>query len=420
VERLNVEKAYDLAEGTYAELGVNVGEAVKKLAGKSISLQCWQGDDVAGFERPGGVLTGGIMATGNYPGKARSPSELRSDLEEAMSLIPGPHRINLHATYGEFKGKVDRDGVEPEHFDGWVSWAKECGLGLDFNATLFSHPNSDTGFTLSSKDPETRHFWIEHVKHTRRVSAHIGKSLGTPCIHDLWIPDGMKDSCVDKISYRRLLVESLDEIYAEKHPGAHLKDTVESKLFGLGSECYVVGSHDFYLAYALRHGLIVCIDMGHYHPTESIGDKLSAILIQMPELMLHVSRGVRWDSDHVPIMDDQLRDVALEVIRCDALDRVHLALDYFDASINRVAAWVVGARATQKALLFALLEPHDMLIEAEEAGDYTRRLALLEESKALPLGAVWNKFCDEQGVPSDHEWMTEIKRYEKKVLSNRR
>jgi L-rhamnose isomerase len=417
---LNVEKAYELAEEAYAELGVDAGEAMRKLAGKSISLQCWQGDDVTGFEKLGTALTGGIMATGNYPGKARSPVELRRDLEEAMSLIPGPHRVNLHATYGEFKGMVERDGVEPEHFDSWVAWAKEHSLGLDFNATLFSHPKSDTGFTLSSKDSGTRRFWVEHVKHTRRVSAYIGKSLGTPCIHDLWIPDGMKDTCVDRIGYRRLLAGSLDEIYAEKYPQAHLKDTLESKLFGLGSECYVVGSHDFYLAYALRHDLIVCIDMGHYHPTESIGDKLSPILLHMPELMLHVSRGVRWDSDHVPIVDDQLRDVAAEVVRCGALDRVHLALDYFDASINRVAAWVVGARATQKALLSALMEPYELLVETEEAGDYTSRLALLEEAKALPLGAVWNKFCVDQGVPSDREWMNEIRRYEKTVQSKRR
>ena len=416
---MNVEKAYELAEEAYAELGVDAGEAMRRLAGKSISLQCWQGDDVAGFESPGAALTGGIMATGNYPGKARSPAELRSDLEEAMRLIPGPHRVNLHATYGEFKGRVGRDGVDPEHFDGWITWAKEHDLGLDFNATLFSHPKSDTGFTLSSKDPGTRRFWVEHVKHTRRVSAHIGKMLGTPCIHDLWIPDGMKDSCVDRIGYRRLLAGSLDEIYVEKYPQAHLKDTVESKLFGLGSESFVVGSHDFYLAYALRNGLIVCIDMGHYHPTESIGDKLSSILLHMPELMLHVSRGVRWDSDHVPVVDDQLRDVALEVVRCGALDRVHLALDYFDASINRVAAWVVGARATQKALLSALLEPHGMLVEVEEAGDYTGRLALLEEAKALPIGALWNKFCVDQGVPMDREWVTEIRRYEKTVQSKR-
>jgi L-rhamnose isomerase len=417
---LNAEKAYDLAEKTYAEFGVDVEKAMKKLADKSISLQCWQGDDVAGFERAGVTLTGGIMATGNYPGKPRNAAELRSDLEEAMSLIPGPHRVNLQAIYGDFKGKVDRDEFEPEHFDGWVSWAKDKNLGLDFNSTFFSHPKSDTGFTLSSKDEETRRFWVEHARHARRISAYIGKCIGTPCIHDLWIPDGMKDNCVDRMGYRRLLAKSLDEIYVEKYPQAHLKDTLESKLFGLGSESYVVGSHDFYLAYALKHDLIICIDMGHYHPTESIGDKLSAILLQMPELMLHVSRGVRWDSDHVPVIDDQLRDTIFEVVRCEALDRVHLALDYFDASINRVAAWVIGARATQKALLSALLEPHKMLLEAEEAGDYTGRLALLEEAKTLPVGAVWNKLCEEQEVSSDREWMNDIRNYEMKVQSKRR
>jgi len=417
---LNVKKAYDLAVKTYAEFDVDVEQATKKLADKSISLQCWQGDDVGGFERSGIALTGGIMATGNYPGKSRNAAELCGDLEEAMSLIPGPHRVNLQAIYGEFKGKVDRDEVEPEHYDGWIQWAKDKKLGLDFNSTYFSHPKSDTGFTLSSKDEETRRFWVEHAMHSRLISTYIGKCLGTPCIHNLWIPDGMKDSCVDRIGHRRLLAKSLDEIYAKTYPKAHLKDTLESKLFGLGSESYVVGSHDFYLAYALKHDLFVCIDMGHYHPTEAIGDKLSAILLQMPELMLHVSRGVRWDSDHVPVVDDQLRDTMLEVVRCDALDRVHLALDYFDASINRVAAWVLGARATQKALLFGLLEPRKMLLEAEEAGDYTGRLALLEEAKSLPVGAIWNKFCEEQGVPSDREWMNEIRKYEKKVLSKRR
>jgi L-rhamnose isomerase len=360
------------------------------------------------------------MATGNYPGKAKTVAELHSDLEKAMSLIPGPHRVNLHATYGDFKVSVERNRVAPEHFDSWIGWAKEHRLGLDFNATVFSHPNSDAGFTLSSKDPLIRRYWVEHVKQTRQISAHIGRSLGTPCIHDLWIPDGMKDSTVDRIGYRKLLMKSLDEIYAEEYLAEHLKDTVESKLFGLGSECYVVGSHDFYLAYALRHNLMVCIDMGHYHPTESIGDKLSPILLNMPEMMLHVSRGVRWDSDHVPVFDDQLRDTMLEVIRCGALDRVHLALDYFDASINRVAAWVIGARATQKALLAAQLEPHDMLVEMEEAGDYTGRLALLEEAKTLPLGAVWNTFCEEQNVSSDREWMNEIRKYEKEVQSKRR
>ena len=415
----NVEKAYELVRKTYAELGVDTDVAIDKLAGKSISLQCWQGDDVRGFEKPDAVLTGGIMATGNYPGKARTPEELRSDLEEAMRLIPGPHRVNLHASYGNFRKRVDRDEIEPEQFEGWIEWAKEKKLGLDFNATLFSHPRSDTGFTLSSKDPETRRFWVEHVKNTRKVAAFIGSELGSPCVHDLWIPDGMKDKCVDKEGYRRLLVDSLDKIYAEKYSAIHIRDSVESKLFGLGSESFVVGSHDFYLCYALSHSLIVCIDMGHYHPTESIGDKISSILQFMPEMMIHVSRGVRWDSDHVPILDDQLREVAEEIVRCNALNRVHLALDYFDASINRVAAWVLGARATQKALLSALLEPTGNLKEMEEAGDYTGRLALLEDAKSLPMGVVWDRFCLDQYVPLDRAWIEEIRGYEKRILSRR-
>lgn len=415
----NIEKAYEFAQKTYAELGVDTDEAIETLARKSLSLQCWQGDDVRGFERPDAVLTGGIMATGNYPGRARTPTELRSDLMEAMRLIPGPHRVNLHASYGEFKKRVDRDEVEPEQFDGWIEWAKEQKLGLDFNATLFSHPRSDSGFTLSSKDPETRCFWVEHVKHTRKVAAYIGRELGSPCVHDLWIPDGMKDNCIDKDGYRRLLVDSLDKIYAEKFSTVQIRDSVESKLFGLGSESFVVGSHDFYLCYALMHSLIVCVDMGHYHPTESIADKISSILQFMPEMMIHVSRGVRWDSDHVPILDDQLREVAEEIVRCSALNRVHLALDYFDTSINRVAAWVVGARATQKALLSALLEPIGKLKEMEEGGNYTGRLALLEDAKSLPIGAVWDRFCLDQYVPLDRAWMEEVRGYEKRILSKR-
>jgi L-rhamnose isomerase len=417
---MSIEKAYELAEKTYADYGVDVEEAMKRLAAKSISLQCWQGDDVAGFENTGIALTGGIMATGNYPGKARNAPELQSDLAEAMSLIPAPMRVNIQAIYGEFKKKVDRTEVAPEHFEGWVEWAKEKKAGLDFASTYFSHPKSDTGFTLSSKDEETRRFWVEHARKSRIIAAYIGKSLRSPCIHDLWIPDGMKDLCVDRMGYRRLLTKSMDEIFVDKYPKAQMVDALESKLFGLGSECYVVGSHDFYLAYAAKHGHLVCIDMGHYHPTESIGDKLSSILLQVPEMMLHVSRGVRWDSDHVPIVDDQLRDTMMEVVRCGGMESVHLALDYFDASINRVAAWVIGARSTQKALLAGLLEPRKMLLEAEESGDFTTRLALLEEAKTLPLGAVWNKYCADQKVPQDRDWMKEIRRYEKAVQSKRR
>jgi L-rhamnose isomerase len=415
----NVEDAYELARKAYAKLGVDTDQAIEALAKKSLSLQCWQGDDVRGFERPDAILSGGIMATGNYPGKARTPTELRSDLEEAMRLIPGPHRVNLHASYGEFKKRVDRDEIEPEQFDDWIEWAKEHKIGLDFNATLFSHPKSDTGFTLSSKKSEIRSFWVEHVNCTRKVAAHIGRELGSSSIHNLWIPDGMKDRCVDKNGYRRLLIDSLDEIYGEKYSADHIIDSVESKLFGLGSESFVVGSHDLYLGYALSRGLIVCIDMGHYHPTESVGDKISSILQFIPEMMIHVSRGVRWDSDHVPILNDQLREVAEEIVRCDALSRVHIALDYFDASINRVAAWVVGARATQKALLSALLEPLGKLKEMEEVGDYTGRIALLEDVGSLPLGAVWDRFCLDQSVPLDRAWIEEIRGYERRTLSKR-
>jgi len=414
-----LEKAYELAKETYAEYGVDTDEAMKTLASKPISLQCWQGDDVRGFEGRGAALSGGIMATGNYPGKASTPVELRSDLEEAMRLAPGPHRLSLHASYGEFGGPVDRDGVEPRHFDGWIAWAKHHNIGLDMNATLFSHPRSDTGFTLSSKDASTRRFWIEHVRCSRRVAAHLGEELGTPCVHNLWIPDGMKDQCVDRAGYRSLLIDSLDTIFAEKYPSTQLIDTIESKLFGLGSEAFVVGSHDLYLGYAASRGLGLCVDMGHYHPTESVGDKVSALLPFVKDLMIHVSRGVRWDSDHVPVTDDQLREVTSEVVRFGALGKVHLALDYFDASINRIAAWVVGERATRKALLSALLEPTDRLRELEDSGDYTGRLALLEEVRSLPLGAVWDKLCFESGVPNDRSWMRDVKRYEKNMLSKR-
>ncbi len=415
----NVEKSYELAREAYADYGVNTEDAIKTLSGKPVALQCWQGDDVKGFEGRAAALSGGIMATGNYPGKARTPAELRSDLELAMSLTPGPHRLSLHASYGEFEESIDRDGVDPRHFDGWIGWASERSVGLDMNATLFSHPLSDSGFTLSSKDPDTRRFWIEHVRRSRRVAAHIGEELGSPCVHNLWIPDGTKDQCVDRAGYRRLLLDSLDEIYSEKYPKTQLVDTVESKLFGLGSESFVVGSHDLYLGYAVSRGLGLCVDMGHYHPTESIADKVSALLPFVQDLMIHVSRGVRWDSDHVPVVDDQLREVASEVVRCGALSTVHLALDYFDASINRVAAWVVGARATKRALLSALLEPSAMLRELEEAGDYTERLALLEEAKSLPIGAVWDKYCVEKAVPPEGGWMGEVRRYEASVLSKR-
>jgi L-rhamnose isomerase len=416
-----IEKALALARERYAELGVDVDEALERLARVPISLQCWQGDDVRGFERPDAALSGGgIQVTGNHPGAARNPGELRGDLEKVYSLLPGRHRLNLHAMYGEFgPGRVDRDEVAPAHFHGWVSWARGLGIGLDFNATLFSHPRADDGFTLSSRDPGTRSFWIRHVRQCRAVAASMGEALASPCIHNLWIPDGCKDACTDRAERRKRLRESLDEIYSTAHPPTHLKDAVESKLFGIGSESFVVGSHEFYLAYALGKGLMVCLDLGHFHPTESVADKISSILAFQDELLLHLSRGVRWDSDHVVLFDDPVREVMLEVVRADALDRVHLALDFFDASLNRVGAWVTGARAVLKAVLYALLEPRERLRGLEEGGDNFGRLALLEECRSLPLGAVWDAACQESGVPPDGAWQDEVRVYEREVLSRR-
>lgn len=417
----NAEEGYRIAREKYARLGVDTDAALKKLAEKSVSLHCWQGDDVGGFERTCATLSGGgIQVTGNYLGKARNVDELRMDMEKALSLIPGRHRVNLHAMYGEFGGKlVERDQIELEHFADWIEWAKSKKLGLDFNATLFSHPKASSGFTLSSKDPKIRNFWIEHVKRSREVAAQMGRELGSPCIHNLWIPDGMKDFCVDRGGYRATLKESLDEIYSVKYDPRYLKDSVESKLFGIGSESYVVGSHEFYLGYAFLHNLMVCLDLGHFHPTESVADKISSILQFSKELLLHTSRGVRWDSDHVIVFDDQLREVAHEIVRNKALKRVHIALDFFDASINRVGAWVAGARATMIALLYALLEPTEKLVEFEEAGSYFARLALLDELKTMPFGAVWDYYCLMSNVPVGDSWVSDVFQYEKNVLNKR-
>jgi L-rhamnose isomerase len=415
-----IKNAYESAQDDYARFNVDTDKALELLSVQAISIQCWQGDDVRGFEKVcSGVTSGGIQATGSYPGKARTIQELQQDLEKALTLIPGTHRVNIHAMYGEFRDSTaDRDAIEKQHFQGWIDWARTQGLGLDFNATLFRHPKADRGFTLSSKDPGIRRFWIEHVKRCRSISAAIGRELSGYCVHDLWIPDGMKDTCVDKHGYRALLKRSLDDIYAVRHDG-HLKDAVESKLFGIGSESFVAGSHEFYLGYAFTHDIMVCLDMGHFHPTESIADKITAILQFSPGIMLHVSRGVRWDSDHVVILDDQLRDIAHAIVRAQALDRTHIALDYFDASINRISAWIIGARATLKALLYALLEPIDMLIEYETAGDYTARLALLEELKTMPFNTVWDRFCLMHGVPLEHAWLNEVQHYEREVLFKR-
>jgi L-rhamnose isomerase len=416
-----VEQAFGLAVERYAELGVDVRAAIARLPGIPISLHCWQGDDVGGFENTGSALGGGLAVTGNYPGKARTPSELRADLEKALSLIPGKHRLNLHASYAEIGGRpVDRDQLAPEHFRNWVDWAKAHGLGMDFNPTYFAHPKAADGFTLSSADEGIRKFWVRHGVACRQIGAAMGKSLGTPCVTNVWIPDGQKDTPADRKGPRERLARSLDEMFATPTDPTHNLDAVEGKLFGIGSESYVVGSHEFYLGYAISRKKLVCLDAGHYHPTESLADKISAVLANLDRILLHVSRGVRWDSDHVVTLTDDLVAIAQELVRGDFLGRTHIGLDFFDASINRVSAWVVGTRCMLKALLIALLEPSQKLRELEAAGDYTSRLALSEEIKTLPLGAVWDYYCLQQGVPVGSAWLDEVKSYERDVLSKRR
>jgi L-rhamnose isomerase len=415
-----VRQAYALARERYALLGVETEAALDRLAQISISLHCWQGDDVAGFENPEGELGGGIAATGNYPGKARNADELRRDLDLAYSLIPGTHRLNLHAIYAETGGqKVERTDLGPEHFAAWVDWAKEKGHGIDFNSTCFSHPLAESGFTLSSYDEGVRRFWIEHCIACREIGAHMGRELGTPCVTNVWIPDGFKDVPVDRKRPRELLKDSLDTVFARALDPRYNLDAVESKLFGLGSESYVVGSHEFYLGYAIANGVLLCLDSGHFHPTETISDKLSSVLLFLERVLLHVSRGVRWDSDHVVILSDELQAIAQELVRGDFLGRVHIGLDFFDASINRVAAWVIGSRNVLRALLMTLLEPIERMRELEVAGDYTRRLALLEELKGMPFGAAWDYFCLRQGVPVGMRFMREIRDYERRELVKR-
>lgn len=412
-----IEQAYEIAKARYAAIGIDTEEALAKLQNIQISMHCWQADDVTGFENQGGELTGGIQATGNYPGKARNIEELRSDILKALSLIGGSHRVNLHEIYGEFGGEVvDRDKVEVKHFAGWIEWAKRNGLKLDFNSTSFSHPLSGD-LSLSNPDPEIRRFWIEHTKRCREIANAMGEAQGDPCILNVWVHDGSKDITVNRLEYRRLLKESLDEVFATKYE--HMKDCVESKVFGIGLESYTVGSNDFYIGYATSRGKIVTLDTGHFHPTESIADKLSSLLLFTPEVMLHVSRPVRWDSDHVTIMNDETMDLCKEIVRCDALDRVHIGLDYFDASINRIGAYVIGTRATQKCLLQALLEPIETLRRHEAKGEGFERLALLEEGKSLPWGAVWDMFCLRNGVPVGEEYIAEIEKYEAEVTSKR-
>lgn len=415
-----VRNAYDLARDRYAALGVEADEALLKLQKIPLSLHCWQGDDVKGFENTGGELGGGLAATGNYPGSARNAEELRQDLDLTYRLLPGKHRLALHAMYAEMGDKhVDRDALEPAHFANWVDWAKENQHGLDFNPTLFSHPLAESGFTLSSRDEAIRSFWIDHCIACRKIGAYFGKELGTPCVTNIWIPDGYKDMPADRLTPRLLLVDALDQIIDEKiDPQYHL-DAVESKLFGIGSESYVTGSHEFYLGYAITRKILLTLDSGHFHPTETIADKLSSLLIYLDELLLHVSRGVRWDSDHVVIFNDELIAIAQEIVRNDALERVHIGLDYFDASINRIAAWTIGARNTLKALLFALLEPRSIMKDYETKGDFTHRLALIEDLKTHPWQAVWDYHCLINGVPVGNDFMNEIDAYERSVLSKR-
>lgn len=411
---------YQQAQETYAEIGVDVEKALEIMASTPVSLHCWQGDDVGGFEGGDNQLGGGLAVTGNYPGKARTIDELREDLKKVLSLLPGRHRLNLHAIYGDFGGKfVDRDEIELSHFQSWIDWCKAQKIGMDFNPSCFSHPNADDGFTLSSSDTAIRNFWIDHCQASRRIGAAVGEQLGSACVTNVWIPDGMKDLPADRTAYRMRLRESLDTIFAEKLDRLHNIDAVESKLFGIGSESYVVGSHEFYLGYAISKGTALCLDAGHFHPTESIADKISAILLYVPELLLHVSRGVRWDSDHVVLFDDQTQAIMQELVRCDALSRTHIGLDFFDASINRIAAWVIGARAAQKSLLVALLEPAEKLRTAEQEGDFTTRLALHELTKTLPWNAVWEEFCRRSNVPGEQQWLQSVKAYEKDVLSVR-
>ena len=416
---MSIENAYEAARQRYTELGVDSDKAMDRLSKIPISLHCWQGDDVGGFENSEGLSGGGIMATGAYPGKARTADELRADVDKVMSLIPGKHRLNLHAIYAETKGKVERNELEPEHFKTWIDWAKANGYGMDFNGTFFSHPKAESGFTLSSADEEICKFWVEHGIVCRKIGAAMGKELGTPCVTNLWIADGYKDVPADRKGPRERLKKSLDEIFSEKIDRRNLLDAVEAKLFGIGSESYVVGSHEFYLGYAIENKKLLCLDTGHFHPTEVVSDKISSVLTFLDEILLHVSRGVRWDSDHVVILSDELCAIAQEIVRGGYLDRVHIGLDFFDASINRIAAWVIGTRCMIKALLIALLEPSEKLCKMELDGDYTGRLAMQEEFKTLPFGAVWDYYCTKMEIPTGESWLDETKAYEKNVLSKR-
>lgn len=412
---------YELAKTEYEALGISTESVMERLQSVPLSIHCWQGDDVGGFEHPNATLDGGgIQVTGNYPGKARNIAELQQDFAQVLTLDGGAHRINLHASYGDFGGKqVERDQIEESHFKCWTDWAKEQKIGIDFNGTFFSHPLANDGFTLASKDEKIRRFWIEHAKRTRKIAAWIGKTMDSPCILDTWIPDGTKNLTVDKMGYRAILKESLDEIFSASYPAEQMRDALETKLFGIGSEAFVVGSHEFYMNYAARNGKMLCIDMGHFNIGEDVSDKLSSILLFDDEILLHVSRPLHWDSDHVVLFNDSLRSMAEEIVRSGKLGSVHIGLDFFDASINRIGAWAVGARAMRKALLFAMLQPHDRLRELEEAGKGFEQMALLERLATLPFGAVWQEYCDRTGTPDDDSMVRQVLSYEERVLSKR-
>lgn len=414
-----IKKNFEEAKKRYEALGVDVEKALEKLQETKISMHCWQGDDVIGFLNPDGELSGGIMSTGDYLGRARTPEELRQDINKAFSLIPGKHKLNLHAMYVDTEEDVDLNEIEPKHFEGWVEWAKERKVGLDFNPTFFNHPMFKDGYTLAHPDKEVRDFWIEHGKRSRKISEYFGKELGEKSYNNFWVPDGMKDNPVDRLSPRKRLMEAYDEIFEEELNPEYTEDAVESKLFGIGAEAYTVGSHEFYMGYGISRGKTVLMDAGHYHPTEVISNKISALALFSDNLMLHVSRPVRWDSDHVIIMDDELQEIMREIVRNDLLERTSIGLDFFDATINRIAAWVVGVRNAQKALLKALLEPTDELKKAELNFDFTKRMVYTEELKDLPYADVWNYFCEKNNVPVGLEWYDEVKEYEKDVLTKR-
>lgn len=416
-----IEDDFKRASDLYAQYGVNVEKSLQQLDAVQISLHCWQADDVGGFEHEGASLQGGGLAvTGNYPGKARNIDELRKDIEKVLSLLPGKQRLNLHASYGDFSvGRADRDAINASHFKSWAEWAGELNMSLDFNSTLFSHPLASSGFTLSSKDDKVRTFWIEHVKRCREISEYLGKTQGNTCIHNLWIADGAKDIPIDRFGYRNLLKQSLDEIFETSFDAAYMKDALESKLFGIGSEAFVVGSHEFYLGYALMNKKLICIDNGHFHPTEVVGDKISSIFQYTDEMLLHLTRGLRWDSDHVVVFNEEISLIAQEIVRSGVLDKVYVGLDFFDASINRIGAYVTGTRAAQKAFLYALLEPASYLKQLEEEDRGFEKLASLEELKMMPFGAVWNYYCLVNEVPPAGMYIDEIKTYEKEVTSKR-